>query len=60
MKFRDQITRNEVIELLRYDPDTGFLYWKKKVRRRAMSERAGTQNPYGYRQIVARQNYQGL
>jgi hypothetical protein len=46
------LTRERVIEILDYDPETGIFRWKMPVSRRVrIGERAGSRNQKGYRQI---------
>lgn len=48
-----EITQQTALEYLRYEPETGFLFWRKKASdKTVIGKRAGWQrSPNGYRQV---------
>jgi len=49
------IDLDEVLKTYRYVPETGFLYWREKGRKRNMNAPVGGLNTKGYRVILMRQ-----
>lgn len=45
------MAEDTLAEMIRYDPDTGHLWWKVGGGRRHMDRPAGTVNPNGYVQV---------
>ena len=53
---RNDISREKIIELLDYDPDTGFFHWKERLgdnrfNKRYAGKRVGIKDSYGYLKI---------
>lgn len=46
-----QLNLEQVKQLLRYDKDTGEVFWNERKRGRPIDKEAGTQDRYGYRWI---------
>lgn len=46
-----QLVHSEVLKLLRYNKDTGEVFWNERKRGRPVDKPAGTQDRYGYRWI---------
>ena len=53
------ISQKEVLELLHYDPETGFLYWKESKNNRVkVGDRAGSLTEDGYWKVmISRKKY---
>lgn len=52
VKYRNFVTYEQIRELLDYDPETGFLSWKKHRNKNKIGTRAGSRDPTGYRRIA--------